>query len=162
MILLAPVQTLPNTNASVVASQLFGVFTSVTQGGDARIVAFAAELDMTFSQLRALLVMWQAREPVSLGELARGVGLSGAATVRVVDRLVAAELCDRREDAHDRRIKRISLSDFGARTVNRLADAKRESLERFAESLEPQERDELSAALAPIVARLGLGCDARP
>ena len=155
-------QTLSSSNASALTDQLFSVFSSVTQGGDSRLVTLAAELDMTLSQLRALLVMWKAREPVSLGELARGVGLSDAATVRVVDRLIAAGLCDRREDVHDRRIKRISLTEVGAQTVNRLADAKRESLERFVDSLLPGEREDLSLALEPIVARLGLGCVARP
>jgi DNA-binding MarR family transcriptional regulator len=152
-------QTLPTSKASALASQLFGVFTCVTQGSESSLVAVAAELDLSLSQIRALLVMWQASQPLSLGELARGVGLSDAATVRVVDRLISAGLADRREDARDRRIKRISLSAFGDQTVNRLVDAKRAGLERFAESLTPQERERLTAALEPIVDRLGLGCD---
>lgn len=159
MILLRLMQTLPQAKVSVLANQLFGVFTCVTQSSESSVVSVAAELDLSLSQIRALLVMWQSSLPVSLGELARGVGLSGAATVRVVDRLISSGLAVRREDVHDRRIKRISLSDFGEQTVNRLVDAKRESLERFAESLRPEDRDRLAAALEPIVDRLGLVCD---
>ena len=149
-------QTLPGPKNSTLADQLLGLMSCVTQGSDSRLASVAFELDLSLSQMRALLVMWRADAPVSVGELARAVGLSDAATVRVVDRLIFADLADRREDACDRRIKRVTLSATGRRTVQRLVAAKREGLERFAESLLPEERDRLTGALAPIVARLGL------
>jgi DNA-binding MarR family transcriptional regulator len=149
-------QSLQAQKASVLASQLLALMTQVAQGSESRALALAAELDLTLSQLRALLVLWRAEEPVSLGALARGVGLSDAAAVRMVDGLLRSDLVARREDLHDRRIKRITLRDAGAEAVQGLVAAKREGLEQLAQALLPDELDQLTAALDPIVARLGL------
>lgn len=70
-------------------------------------------LDLTFSQVRMLFVLIQADTPLPVNEVADGVGLSLAAAGRAADRLVADGLVDRREDARDRRIKRLSLTDAG-------------------------------------------------
>jgi DNA-binding MarR family transcriptional regulator len=149
-------QSLQAQKSSVLAAQLFALMTQVAQGSESRAIALAAELDLSLSQLRALMVLWRAEEPVSLGELAQGVGLSDAAAVRMVDGMLRSDLVVRREDLHDRRIKRITLSAAGAEAVQGLVAAKREGLEQLAETLLPDELDRLTAALDPIVARLGL------
>jgi DNA-binding MarR family transcriptional regulator len=149
-------QSLQVRRASLLAAQLLALMTQVTQVTESRAMALAAELDLSLSQVRALLVLWRAEEPVSLGELARGVGLSDAAAVRMVDGLLRGDLVVRREDAHDRRIKRITLSAAGLEAVTGLVAAKREELELLAQTLLPDELEQLTAALDPIVARLGL------
>ncbi|HEY5196114.1 MAG TPA: MarR family transcriptional regulator, partial [Solirubrobacteraceae bacterium] len=95
-------------------------------------------------------------EPLSLGALAREVGLSDAAAVRMVDGLLRSGLVVRREDDRDRRVKRITLTEAGDGAVEDLVAAKRDGLERFTQALTPDELHGLSAALEPIVARLGL------
>jgi DNA-binding MarR family transcriptional regulator len=74
----------------------------------------------------------------------------------MVDGLLRGDLVVRREDAHDRRIKRITLSAAGLEAVTGLVAAKREELELLAQTLLPDELEQLTAALDPIVARLGL------
>jgi DNA-binding MarR family transcriptional regulator len=150
---------LQKRNAAVLAAQLLALMTHVSQGMEWRGVSLAAELELSLSQLRALLVLWRAESPLSLGDLADGVGLSDAAAVRMVDGLLRGDLVVRREDEHDRRIKRITLSATGAEAVSKLVEAKRGSLERLASSLVPEEVDRLAAALEPIIARLGLWSD---
>ncbi len=78
-------------------------------------MALAAELDLSLSQIRALLLLWrEVAELLSLGERADGVGLSdAAAAVRMVDGLLRGDLVVRREDERDRRVKRITLSAAG-------------------------------------------------
>ena len=152
-------QSLQAQKSSLLAAQLFALMTQVAQGSESRAMALAAELDLSLSQLRALLVLWRAEEPVSLGSLAQGVGLSDAAAVRMVDGLLRSDLVVRREDLHDRRIKRITLSAAGREAVQGLVAAKREEFERLAQALLPDELDQLTAALDPIVARLGLPLD---
>ena len=152
-------QSLQAQRPSLLAAQLFALITQVAQGSESRAMTLAAELDLSLSQLRALVVLWRAEEPVSLGALAQGVGLSDAAAVRMVDGLLRGDLVARREDLHDRRIKRITLSDAGLEAVQRLAAAKHEEFEQLALALLPDELDRLTAALEPIVARLGLPLD---
>lgn len=144
------------SNAEVLAAQLFALMTAISKGSEPRAMALAAELDLSLSQLRALLVLWRADEPVSLGALAQGVGLSDAAAVRMVDGLLRHGLVARREDEHDRRVKRIALSASGSDAVSSLVAARRESIERLARSLLSDEADRLGDALKPIVARLEL------
>jgi DNA-binding MarR family transcriptional regulator len=59
----------------------------------------------------------------------------------------------RREDKHDRRVKRISLADAGNALIERLSKAQQEPLRAFAELLTDRERTDLYHALAPILAR---------
>jgi len=152
-------QSLQAQKSSLLAAQLFTLMTQVSPGSESRAMTLAAERDLSLSQLRALVVLWRAEEPVSLGALAQGVGLSDAAAVRMVDGLLRGDLVARREDLHDRRIKRITLSAAGLEAVQGLAAAKLEEFEQLALALLPDELDQLTAALDPIVARLGLPLD---
>ena len=71
-----------------------------------------AATELTVSQLRMLFVL-ATGEARPVHEVADGVGLSLPAAGRAADRLVALGLVDRREDEHDRRVKRLSLSSSG-------------------------------------------------
>ena len=153
-------QSLQVRRSSLLAAQLLALMTQMAQVTESRAMALAAELDLSLSQVRALLVLWRAEEPVSLGALAQGVGLSDAAAVRMGDGLLRGDLVARREDVHDRRIKRITLSAAGVEAVTGLVAAKREELQQLAQTLLPGELDQLTAALDPIVARLGLPLEA--
>jgi DNA-binding MarR family transcriptional regulator len=71
-----------------------------------------------------------------------------------VDQLARRGLLDRREDADDRRCKRLSITDAGRELVHRLDDARRDALEAFAQGIDPAQREQLVAALAPILVDL--------
>lgn len=142
--------------AELLVAQLLALGTQVAQGGESRAMDVAAGLDLSLSQIRALVAVWRADEPPSLGSLAREVGLSDAAAVRMVDGLLRGGLVVRREDERDRRIKRITLSQAGEAAVDELVAAKRDGLQRLARALTPGELSALTEVLDPIVARLGL------
>lgn len=122
-----------------------GLLMKTTQTG---VFDMAVELDLTLSQLRALFVLSHCDRELALGELAPAVGLSVAATGRLVDALVRSGLVSRREDCADRRIKRLALTAHGEEAIERLAAARRDGLRGFVETLEPDVREQLAQALA--------------
>jgi len=118
---------------------------------------FAALQDagISFSQLKCLGLLSNADAPLSLGALSEEIGLSLAAVSRAVDGLVQRGELKRQEDRNDRRSKLVSVSARGRRTYERIVAVRMAGIERFVDGLEPDERDALGAAVAPIVERLG-------
>lgn len=149
-------QFMQSSKAELLVAQLLALGTQVAQAGESRVMDVAVELDLSLTQVRALVGLWRAEQALSLGELAREVGLSDAAAVRMVDGLLRAGLVGRREDDHDRRVKRITLTEAGRAAVSELVAAKRDGLERLTRALTADELAGLTAALDPIVERLGL------
>ncbi|MBJ7332582.1 MAG: MarR family transcriptional regulator [Solirubrobacteraceae bacterium] len=114
----------------------------------------AAELDLGLTQLRALLTLAASSAAPSLHELADEIGLSIAATGRMVDGLVRHDLAARAEDPADRRVKRISLTPAGLQVMDRLRAARVDALTQFASTFTDAERETLAEALAPVLTRL--------
>ncbi len=121
--------------------------------GEAHAIQLAAGLDMSFSQLCMLFILDDSDHDLALHELAERLGLSVAATGRAVDVLAREGMVSRREDAHDRRVKRVVIEEPGAQLILKLAEAHQEGLRVFARLLTDEERDNLFNALAPILAR---------
>jgi DNA-binding MarR family transcriptional regulator len=121
--------------------------------GESRSIQLAVGLDLSFSQLCALFIIDDSDHDLAVHELAERLGLSVAAAGRAVDALVREGLVGRREDEHDRRIKRVSLSERGEALLAKLTEVHQEALRAFAELLTDTERDNLFQALAPILAR---------
>jgi DNA-binding MarR family transcriptional regulator len=118
---------------------------------------FFAELQnagISFSQLKCLGVLSNAEQPMSLGTLSEEIGLSLAAVSRAVDGLVQRAELKRQEDPSDRRSKLVTVSARGRTTYERVLAVRMAGVERFLESLEPDERESLGAAIGPIVERL--------
>jgi MarR family transcriptional repressor of emrRAB len=81
------------------------------------------------------------------------LGLTHSATVRVVDRLVAAGLARRREGT-DRRSVAVELSRDGHRAAAAAVRARAEALEEALSDLDPEERKELARLHAKILGTL--------
>ena len=142
-----------SASSEVLASDLLGFVGHLMKGAQSEVLEVAAALDLSMSQLRSLHVLDAVEAPLALHELADRMGLSVAATGRAVDVLVRGGLVSRREDDVDRRVKRVAITDAGRDAVNRLVAARREGMNRFVATLSEEEREALSAALAPILAR---------
>ncbi len=97
----------------------------------------------------AALVHLQAYPGESVEGLRRVLGVSQPAAVRVVDRLVAERLVERRA-GRDRRTLALHLTADGERAASDLLARRNQSLRSLLESLEPAER----AALEPLLERL--------
>ena len=130
-----------------------GFLSHLKKGGEAQILGVAAGLDLSFSQLRALFVLADCQEELAVNELAERLALSMATAGRAVQALRRAEMVTRREDDQDRRVKRVRLSEHGRAFVAGCVQAHRAAVRECVESLSVDEREGLSQALAPILAR---------
>jgi DNA-binding MarR family transcriptional regulator len=130
-----------------------GFLSLLKKSGDAHILGVAADLDLSFSQLRAMFVLADCQEELAVHELAARLGSSMATAGRAVQALARAEMVTRREDEQDRRVKRVKLSENGHALVTGFVHAHREAVRECVESLSDDEREQLSKALAPILAQ---------
>jgi len=122
-----------------------------THGRD--LIHLAHEFELSFSQLKALHVLFNEPEPVSVKKLGEHLGLSLAAMSRAAEELVQRGLVSRSEDTEDRRIKRLWLTDAGRALVQRMREMRMAGFEEFVSTLSPKERSLLTKALEPILAR---------
>lgn len=146
-------QLSPVTSVDAVTDQVMDFLSTLKKSGEAHILGVARGLDLSFSQMRALFVLSDSHEELAVHELAKRLGLSMATAGRAVQGLARADMVTRREDEHDRRVKRVRLSEHGRSFVDGLMQAHRDAVRECLESLSDRERDQLSQALAPILAR---------
>jgi DNA-binding MarR family transcriptional regulator len=105
-------------------------------------------------QLRAL-TMLRELQPASLVQLADGIGVTPSTTSRLVDRLVAARLVDRRTSPESRRQIELRLSPDGEATLNRYDALRLTSMCDALDQLPGGRRDAVVDALAEFASALG-------
>src|SRR4051812_1263066 len=101
------------SEAEQLTDELLGFLARVSKVTSGPVFDLAGELELTLTQLRALFFLAHCDHAPALGELAAAVGLSVAAIGRSVDVLVRGGVMSRREDEHDRRVKRLALTPSG-------------------------------------------------
>jgi DNA-binding MarR family transcriptional regulator len=146
----------PDSSAEL-ARDLLAVAIHVFKGSSQGYYRLVDELDLSISQTRTLDCLERRDVEVSVNELATAIGLSVPATSRNVDALLRRGYLERREDPHDRRIKRVRISPEGRALVARMNAARLDGMAAFAATLSPRERSRLRAALACLVARADIG-----
>jgi DNA-binding MarR family transcriptional regulator len=139
--------------ADVLARQLAGFIRYAWSGSDSEFTRAVAEQDLTFSQLKTLLLLAEHAETLSVKDVAERLGISLPAASRAVDSLVRRGLAERAEDALDRRVKRVRTTRKGDRLVERLVAARIRSFENLLEGFTVTERRKLGDALDEILAR---------
>ena len=90
----------------------------------------------------------------TIEELRKALGLTHSGTVRLVDRLVAGGLVERRVGGDARSVS-LHLSPSGRRTARRVLAARETVLERALIALEPRQRVEFERMLEAMLAELG-------
>jgi DNA-binding MarR family transcriptional regulator len=147
----ARMQTTPHITAEQLTDELARFLMSTMKTAQAGVFEVVAELDLSMTQLKILHILDGSDQELTPSELAQIVGLSPAATGRAVDALVRGGVVSRRDDEADRRVKRLALTDAGAAAVSRIARARLDGLAKVVDTLDPAQRDALSAALAPLL-----------
>jgi DNA-binding MarR family transcriptional regulator len=112
-----------------------------------------AELDLSFTQIKALCALDADGEERSVKALADSLGVSLATMSRAVDGLYERGFVGREEDAADRRMKRVGLTDAGRAVPQALNDARLSALQELMSSLVDEEADALAHALGLILQR---------
>ncbi len=112
-----------------------------------------AELDLSFTQIKALCALESDGQERSVKALADSLGVSLPAMSRAVDGLYERGLVGREEDKNDRRMKRVRLTTTGARVPLALNEARLSALQELIGSLTDEEADAMESALGLILAR---------
>ena len=120
------------------------------------------KLDLSFTHIKMLHALDEPDHIVSVKQLADRLGLSFPATSRTVEGLLRRGYLERREDAQDRRVRRVSLTAAGTDLVARLNRERVAGLEEFAASLSDRQRRRLSGALASLLERDEIAVCRRP
>jgi DNA-binding MarR family transcriptional regulator len=110
-----------------------------------------AELELSFTQIKALCALDTEREERSVKALAESMGVSLPAMSRAVDGLYERGFVDRQEDRSDRRMKRVRLTPAGAAMTSSLAEGRLEGIREFLDSLSEPEATALAPALELIL-----------
>jgi DNA-binding MarR family transcriptional regulator len=106
--------------------------------------------DISPVQLRALTVLRETTG-ANLVQLAQGMGVTVSTASRLVDRLVAAGLAERRPAPHTRREIRLSLTRAGKATLARYDRLRLDGLHRCLDQLPAGQHEPLLAALRTLV-----------
>ena len=97
----------------------------------------ARDLNTTRAQW-AVLVKLQRCEGVKQSELADSLDLAPITLARLIDKLTAAGLVERRDDAHDRRANRLFLTEKAGPTLEGLGALGESVMGRALAGLEPE------------------------
>jgi DNA-binding MarR family transcriptional regulator len=111
-----------------------------------------AELDLSFTQIKALCALDAESEERSVKALAESMQVSLPGMSRAIDGLYERGFVDRREDLVDRRMKRVQLTPAGRAMTNSLAEGRLVGIQSFLSSLSDEEADALGDVLGQVLA----------
>jgi DNA-binding MarR family transcriptional regulator len=132
------------------ADELQALWAFLMRGDHGDIYRLLEELDLSMTQMKTLHHLHACVEEVSVKDLSERSGMSLPAASRTIDGLLKRGWVERREDEHDRRMKRVRITESGREVVRAIERARLAGLERFAETLTDEQRARLGAALADL------------
>ena len=101
---------------------------------------------VTITQFRTLVVL-EGHGDTRLNQLAERLGVTPSTALRMVDRLIAAQLVTREENKADRREVLIALTHEGARLVREVTERRRAEIATIVAVMPQEGRQEVVAAL---------------
>lgn len=117
----------------------------VLVGVSARSLA-DVEDTVTLAQFRTLVVL-DTREELNLNGLADELDVNASTAMRMIDRLLAADLVTRHDNPANRREVVIRLTEQGARVVGEVTARRRREIARIVRRMSPGQREGLVDAL---------------
>lgn len=136
-------------SARDLAGELLALWHHLIGGSNQQFEVFE-RLDVSLTQIKSLQVLSGADADLSVKELSERLGLSLPGASRAVETLLRRGLLERREDEHDRRIKRLRLTAPGRQAVRDIDGARMARLQDFASALTTEQRARLFAALSDL------------
>ena len=118
-------------------------------------VAYAKSTGYSMSQIGALFRM-RDHHMRGVTEIGGELGVSSAAASQMLDRRVQEGLVTRTEDPHDRRAKRLVMTEKGQELLHRGIESRQEWMKDLANTLTPAEREQVIAALQLLTAKARL------
>jgi DNA-binding MarR family transcriptional regulator len=134
----------------LIAEQMLGLWVHLTRDSGNELFRLLERLQLGLTQLKTLDQLSACAAEPTVKELAERLGLSLPGTSRNVDGLLKRGYVERREDEHDRRMKRLRITDAGRDVVTAVNTARLQGLETWAATLTDAQREQLATALGPI------------
>jgi DNA-binding MarR family transcriptional regulator len=106
-----------------------------------------SDFEFTLPLMATLLLLEEERE-LTIKQIAELLGRSVSTTSRLVDQLVERDLISRREDEHDRRMKRVAITENGRKLISVLEQRRAEAQIDVMEYLSAGERAEVARGMA--------------
>jgi DNA-binding MarR family transcriptional regulator len=94
-----------------------------------------------------ILMQLHYRGTCGISDLREKFDITSAAASQLVDKLVQSGLIQREEDPHDRRVKRVNLTDKGTELIQQHTEKRYRWVEGVAQNLSPEEREQVHQAL---------------
>ena len=144
----APVQGENATTSDDGADELVSALLTASRalvGVSARSLGHVEDA-ITITQFRTLVVL-EGHGDTRLNQLAERLGVTSSTAMRMVDRLIAAELVTREENKADRREVLIGLTHEGARLVGEVTARRRAEIATIVAAMPQESRQEVVAAL---------------
>jgi DNA-binding MarR family transcriptional regulator len=148
-----------DTDTRELAADLYALIVHLHKNCNADLFEAVGALDLSLTQIKLLHHLDEDPSELTLKDAAERVHVSLPAASRMVDDLVRREFVERNEDAEDRRMKRVRLTEAGRAVIRKLNAARLSGLEQFAGTLSDVERERLADALSTLLERPDLaGC----
>jgi DNA-binding MarR family transcriptional regulator len=141
----------PRATPKQLAKALLALWARIGRGHEGETFRLFEELGLTVTQMKTLQVLSQCTEELSVKELSDKLKLSLPSASRTTDALLRRGWVERREDEHDRRMKRVRITPEGRSIAERIASARLAGLEDFAASLTDEQRLALHTAISDLI-----------
>ena len=107
--------------------------------------------ELSVAQMATLMLL-DAEDGSTVGDLARDLGRSLSATSRLLDQLVRRDLVSRQEDPRDRRVKRVGLAERGQDLIRRVQRRRADAQITVMAALSETERADVMRAMELLAA----------
>jgi DNA-binding MarR family transcriptional regulator len=145
--------TPPSTPANNLAVDIYALIVYLHKQCNNDLFEAVGTLELSLTQIKLLGHLADVSGPISLKAAAEFVHVSLPAASRLVDDLVRRGIVERNEDAEDRRMKRVRLTEHGSAVIRRLNAARFRRLVQFVETLSGEEHEQLATALSTLMQR---------
>jgi DNA-binding MarR family transcriptional regulator len=135
---------------AALAASLLDLWRAILKGSTRDLYKLLAEVDLSMTQIKLLHVLVERETEISVKDLAEALSMSLPNASRTVDGLLQRGLVERREDEHDRRVKRVGATEAARVLIDRVDTARLQGLEAWAADLSPVQRAKLLDALSDL------------
>jgi DNA-binding MarR family transcriptional regulator len=136
--------------AKRLATELQAFWSSLMRESTQEMYGVLQELDLSLTQMKMLHHLDAHHEECTVKELAELIGFSLPNVSRTVDSLLRRGYVERREDEHDRRMKRLRITQAGRDLVQLINNARLVGLAQYTATLSDDQRSQLYHALVAL------------
>jgi|WetSurMetagenome_2_1015567.scaffolds.fasta_scaffold941583_1 DNA-binding MarR family transcriptional regulator len=145
-------------DTNIFANQVRDLINKISQNYVTYEKACGEVMGVTTSQAGAILA-FPIKGGLTMNELSKAVSLEISTMTRMVDQLVEKGLVQRENDAKDRRVVRVALTEAGRKLRKRLEDALQSFYSNSLENIQVEKRENIISQLQQINAAIASGLD---